>query len=238
MSKSPSLGTMKNWLNPDYVPKGLSKAEYRTGVKGVTDLFTEPLEEGGVKIMPFELKDVERSIENMRQIRDGGLVMGVHDGKYVRLVVDGELMMSDTAMERYSNKEFIKRATGKVLIAGLGIGLIIRNIIDKPDVESILIVENNQAVIDLVLPRLPFSNKIRVIKADIFEFNKAIKGQKFDTIYFDIWPRINTDNLDEIKKLHNKFKFNLNRANPRAWMDSWMKEYLLDQRRRDKQNHY
>ena len=45
----------------------------------------------------------------------------------------------------------------------------------------------------------------------------------FDTIYFDIWPNISTDNLKGIHRLHRRFKPAL-RA--KGWMESWMREDL------------
>lgn len=156
----------------------------------------------------------------------------ISDGKYVRLHVNGELMMSDTDMEKRSNRVFCSRAMGRVLVAGLGIGLVLYNIMDKPEVTEIIVIEKYQDVIDLVSPYFN-SPKIKIICADIMEW-KPTKGEKFDSMYFDIWPDACTDNLKQIRFLHNRFKYFKNRSNPNCYMDSWMKNYL---QRLKSQNH-
>jgi hypothetical protein len=125
-------------------------------------------------------------------------------------------------MERSSNREFVRNANGKVLIAGLGIGLIIHNILEKENVSHITVIEKHKDVIDLVSPYFK-SKKITFICADILEWLPPV-GEKFDIIYFDIWPTICGDNMKEISMLHNRFKNKLNRSNPDCWMDSWMKK--------------
>jgi len=183
---------------------------------------------GNTSISTFEYKKKDNAIYHMRTIMDG--IRPPDDGKYVRLHVNGQLMMSDTEMEKSSNREFVNAANGEVLVAGLGIGLIIYNALLNPSVNHITIIEKYQEVIDLVLPHFE-NTRITVIHADIFEWQPP-KNKKFDTIYFDIWPDINVDNLEEIKQLHNKWKFKLNRSNHDCWMNSWMKERLQSEKRR------
>ncbi len=120
------------------------------------------------------------------------------------------------------------------MIAGLGVGLIINAIQNKKEVSEIIVIEKYKEVIDIVSDKFP---SVKVICADINEWMPT-KEEKFDTIYFDIWPDIVTDNLDEIKFLHNKFKNKLNRSNPNCWMNSWMKEFLQDRKRKESRNRY
>lgn len=203
------------------------------GVKGVQELFPEKEEKGIAKISPFEFKNEGmQTLTNLRLARDAEWWFQINEGKYVRLVVNGELMMSDTGMERYSNREFIKKANGKILIAGLGIGMVLKNILDKPEVTEVLVIEKYQDVIDLVKPKFNHP-KLKVIQENIFNYKTK---EKFDVIYFDIWPSINTDNLEEIKILHNKFKYNLNRTNSNCFMDSWLKKYLQNIKRKESRN--
>ena len=199
------------------------------GIKSVVPIFGELEKKGIAKIQRIEIKDSRVSLQNLRAIMDGGRIFRVIDGHYIRLIVNKELVMSDTGMERLSNEKFIHSANGHVLIAGLGIGLIVYTIMHKECVKSITVIEKYQDVIDLVAPKFP---TVKIICADIFDWKPA-KGEKFDTIYFDIWPHICTDSLADIKILHNKFKNSLNRANTDHYMNSWMKEYLILQRRRD-----
>ena len=201
-------------------------------IQGVIDLFPEPKEKGIAKISNFVFKASENQIYNMRNVRDGGWDFYVSDGHYVRLHVGKELMMTDTPLERKSNRDFVQAANGRVLIAGLGIGMIIKNILDKPNVAEIVVIEKYQDVIDLVSPAFT-DPRIRYVCADILDYLLP-RTEKFDTIYFDIWPAICTDNLEEIYLLEKKFRRNMNKLNPNRWMGSWMKKYLQKEKRKNK----
>ncbi len=133
-----------------------------------------------------------------------------------------EVVMSDSWMEQHTNINFIRNANGHVLIAGLGLGMILLAIQDKPEVESITVVEINQSVIDLVLPILQkhLNGKITVICSDIHTF---IPEKKFDVIYCDIWNDISGDNWDEMILLTKKFKYEVNRSNKDSFLDHWRK---------------
>ena len=183
-------------------------------------------------IKRFSIDEEGRKMANLRAIMNyqPGF-MGVSEGDYVKLHVNGTLMMSDTSMERRTNYEFVKNARGDVMIAGLGIGLILENIKEKVksgEVKSITIYEKYQDVIDLVYPKYN-DMPLKVICQDIMEY-KPSKDEKYDTLYFDIWPDICTDNLNDIAILHQRWK---NHKRKGGWMDSWMCKYLRNQRARE-----
>lgn len=171
--------------------------------------------------------------ESMRSAFGGGLGY-VPEGRYARLCVNGETVMSDTRMERGSNYEVARNANGNVLIAGLGLGMVLTAILRKPEVESVTVIEKLQDVIDLIAPHFP-SPKLNIVCADIFEW-KPEKGVKYDCVYFDIWPDISTDNLTQIATLHQRFKSKLNRANEKRWMGSWMRDHLRYKRRSEQRS--
>lgn len=207
------------------------------GVKGVEHLFPEKIEKGVAKISKVVFEEKNDLLTNLRLMRDSGeWWFRMKEGTFVRLSVNGQLMMSDTAMERYSNREFIESANGKVLVAGLGVGMILANILDKEEVTEVIVIEKYQDVIDLVSDKFTHP-KLKIICTDVFDYVPE-KDEKFDTIYFDIWADISTDNLKEIKLLHNRFKNKLNRQNEKCWMNSWMKEYLQKQLRQESRSHY
>jgi len=152
----------------------------------------------------------------------------VSEGQYVQLHVNGVLMMSDTRHEHITNYTVVSKARGQVFIAGLGVGMICHAIADKSEVDRIVVIEKSQGVIDLVGPTMPA--KVEVIQGDVFEF-KAAKGTKFDTIYFDIWPFITTDNLPEMGRLHRRFRKYLAKD---GWMQSWCRDRLKSQLRQER----
>lgn len=189
-------------------------------------------EVGTARTSYIQLSKEDVFIDNLHNIFNGFSQGVVEPGKYTRLHVNGTLYMSDTPMERQSNSWFVSRANGRVLIAGLGIGLVLPPILAKENVSEVVIVERSQDVIDLISPHFD-SPKLKIIQADVFEWKPA-KGEKFDTIYFDIWPDVCTDNLEQIAKLHQRFKFYVNRTNSEAFMDSWQRDFLKYERRREK----
>lgn len=158
----------------------------------------------------------------------------VPEGRYCRLKVGRTVMMSDTWMEQRMNIDVVLRAHGKVLIAGLGIGMVLLPILAKPEVTSVLVIELNPDVVQLVEVAIRHAagsnaDKLQVIVADIFDWDPP-KGELWDMIYFDIWPTICTDNLRDMTKLHRKFA---RRKNPGAWMNSWQREHLMREKRRE-----
>lgn len=153
-------------------------------------------------------------------------------GRYVRLTVGGSVVMSNTPFEERTNREFKQKAKGDVLIAGLGVGMIIVPLLDDPEVTSITVIERNSDVIVLVLPQLralPGGGKVKVHNADITTWKPA-KGELWDTIYFDVWNDVCTDNLPELSRLNRRF---CRKVRPDGWMGAWEEHTLRSRKRRE-----
>lgn len=168
--------------------------------------------------------------EQMRAAMHPGATYEVFDlepGTYVKLIdtKHNTLLMSDTPMELRTNREFIEKAHGNVLVAGLGLGIVLLAIQDKPEVKRIVVVEKYQELVDFVLSQIPYNYKVLVYAGEnIFHFTPEPVA-KYDTIYFDIWNELSADNYPETKTLHSRFRKYLNRKeNPDAWMGSWRRE--------------
>ena len=95
---------------------------------------------------------------------------GIRNEKYAKLIVNGELVMSETPMEHRTNSNFVLDADEDVLIGGLGLGMIILAVQDKENVSSIIIVERSQDVIDAVAHQLPLNNKVKIICDNVFTY--------------------------------------------------------------------
>jgi hypothetical protein len=188
----------------------------------------EVVPEGEIGIARLEHFEITKNESKLSAMR-GGLSY-CPEGQYARLTVGGVLMMSDTRMEHGSNYDALRHANGKVLISGLGMGMITVPICQKEEVESVLVLEKSQDVIDLIGPHIAHP-KLTVVQADIFEW-KPPKGEKWDTIYHDIWPDICEDNLKEIATLKQKFARRRNTTNPKSWHGAWMEDHLRAERRR------
>lgn len=180
----------------------------------------KPCEQGNVKIDHA----VPDRWDAFQEARHGRMLRP--DRVHTRLLIDGDLIMSDGDNEYRTNVEVVYQARGNVLIAGLGLGYILHPILAKPDVTSVTVVEVNPHVIALVTPTLP-QDKLAVVQGDVFTW-RPTKGTKFDTIYFDIWGDISTDALEEMAKLHQAFR--VFKA-PGGWMNSWQRDWLRYRKR-------
>ncbi len=144
-------------------------------------------------------------------------------GVNVALVIHGAdeevAMMSDMRFERESCAEVLQRAHGRVLIAGLGLGMILHPLCVDSRIERITVVEKLQDVIDLVGPSVAGYRNLQVVHADIFSWLPD-PAARFDTIWFDIWPGWGAANLPEIFALYQRYRQYLA---PGGWMDAWMR---------------
>lgn len=205
---------------------------------------TEPLVSPTYTIDTIVLSESHVEREHIRNYRNSWLTRGLKaDFPYVRLKKNGEgIMMSDTPMERNTNRDFIQRANGDVIIFGLGLGLVILPLLKNQNVKSILVVELYQDLIDLVQPILKkhdTENKLTIIQGDCFYAHKSIpKEKKFDCVYGDIWIEISTDNYEEMKVLTKNWKNRINRENSNAFIDHWMKDYLKKELAKEKRESY
>ncbi len=189
----------------------------------------KPGSSGDVRLEQFTVSDKDARFSRIRAVASMRREEAVDPGKYTRLYVGSTLMMTDTQNEQSSNTGVVLQAKGDVLIAGLGIGMILVPILAKKEVKSVTVIEKYEHVIALVEPQLrglPGGKKLKVVHADVFEWQPP-KGQKWDVLYFDIWPQITEGNLPEMARLHQKYK---NRKKPGAWMHSWKKDYLIVKR--------
>jgi len=165
------------------------------------------------KLKLIKFRDIIHSRRESEGQKPGTIVQLCHK--------NGEVIMTDTEMERRTNKYFFMQANGDVLIGGLGLGMILLAAQAKEEVNSITVVEISQEIIDLVAPQLPLNGKVNVICGDILTWWPEKKTTKFDTMYFDIWDSVCADHYSDMKKLNRRFGRRLNRDNSNCYMSSW-----------------
>ena len=101
-------------------------------------------------------------------------------------------------------QEFAKAASKRVLIAGLGLGLLASQLIKNPKVTEIVVIEKNPDVIKLISKYLN-SSKIKIIEIDYLDYlsseifkqqtslvygdtnTVSTKNPKFDYAIIDLW---------------------------------------------------
>ena len=155
---------------------------------------------------------------------------GLTQDRYARLLINGEVMMSETPMEKRTNSDFVFHAHGDVLIGGLGLGMIVLAIQEKPAVSSITVVENSMDVIAAIRPQLPLNKKVEVVKGDVFTYKPA---RKFDCIYMDIWFYPDDEAYEEMKTLKRRYGHYLKskEESPKRFNKCWAEYYARSGRR-------
>jgi len=115
-------------------------------------------------------------------------------------------IMEDTDREAQQATRFLSAATGDVLLAGLGLGMVLQPLIDNQNVSSITVIEKFQEVIDLVSAHVPESNKIRIIKDDIYTWTP---DKNYDVAWFDsyVYPFDGDDPVGSyVTNMRNKYQ--------------------------------
>jgi len=157
----------------------------------------------------------------------------VPDGNYTRLCRGLTTVMSDTPDEYKDCVGAIYNSKGKVLIVGLGLGMVLQEITKRPEVNHVTVIEKSHGVIELVSEHYNkmFGDKINIIEADIFKW-KPKKEDHWDCVWFDIWDDLCTDNLSEMATLHRRF------GRKADWKGSWGKEFLQYKRDQERRNYW
>lgn len=139
----------------------------------------------------------------------------------------GKCMMSDHLTEAYTNKKFIDNAKGDVLVFGLGLGFILFPLMEDPSITRIVVVEIDEHWIQTISPIIKDFDKRGVLEIRLGDaknyYEKLSKsGEKFDTIYFDIWQDVNEEAIKEISFFHSTYLQFL--KDSESYIDSWLSE--------------
>lgn len=116
-------------------------------------------------------------------------------GDYVALVRLAECgrisdnVMRDDDIELSRHLEFCFRASGRVLITGLGLGCVLRGVLVRDDVSHVTVIERDLDVLKLVAPYLCDDPRVEIIEADAREWVKtaAATDHHWDAVWHDIW---------------------------------------------------
>jgi hypothetical protein len=160
------------------------------------------------------------------------LMREIVPGWYKRLVVtdkDGiqDTMMSNTPAEISDFMVWANKASGHILINGLGLGVLVTYLLTRPQVESITIIENSQDVVNLVVPYFD-DPRLRVVYADAFTWEPEPGERNFwDIVWHDIWLGISSDNLPEMRELLAKYEGRC------TYQTCWCMEECLEREKSD-----
>jgi hypothetical protein len=185
------------------------------------------IDEDGVVVRKFTVSEKDARWERLRSLISGS-GRGALAGDYTKLLVDGHLWMSDTSDEIWDHYLTINRVerpeTKRVLINGLGLGMVVKAALDALNVEHIDVVEKDPRVAKII-GKYYASDRCTIHTDDALTI-KWPKGMKWDVAYHDIWPTITQDNLAEMGTLHRRYGKRV------SFQDSWCFEQCQDLRRR------
>lgn len=190
----------------------------------------DDLPEGSIDGLVVERFVVEpNNIESMRLSFTG---RGCPAGTYTRILADNRLWMSDTPAEMHDHImaaiEMTRPGVRRVLINGLGLGMVLRAALSNPDVEHIDVVEIDPRCVALVGAHYATDPRVHLHTADAYEQCKAWPaGSAWDVAWHDIWPDLCEDNLPLMARLNRSY------ARRTTWQGCWGKELLLRHRRQN-----
>ncbi|MCH3966582.1 MAG: hypothetical protein LKE52_03020 [Bacilli bacterium] len=123
---------------------------------------------------------------------------------YLTLSEKGEVWMSITPHEINTMEEPIRKAHGKVVTYGLGLGYFAFMASSLSPVESLTIVEKDKNLIklfqDVLLPQFPGRDKIKIVEADAFSYMAHIAPKEnFAFSFFDIYHTADDGLLSYLK---------------------------------------
>ncbi len=132
--------------------------------------------------------------------------------------------MSVTPNEIFTMRKHIEAASGRVLTLGCGMGYYAYLVSNKENVESVTIIEREQSVIELftenILPQFEHRDKIKLIKADAFDYINTISDGEFDCCFADIWVgAMDTETYCRLKAACRRFR--------KMKMSYWIEEAFI-----------
>lgn len=145
---------------------------------------------------------------------------------YPAVLENGIEWMCVTPNEIETLREPIKRAHGKVLTLGLGLGYFAYMAAIKPEVTSVTVIERDKNVISLfknrILPQFTCKDKIEVTEHDAYDYTeKVMSDGEYDYVLADIWHDAG-DGFDMYLRLKKA-----SARTPSSEWDYWIERSLL-----------
>lgn len=135
------------------------------------DLMTVDIPEGELNGMRVERFEVAK--DNIRNFRASLEARGTKPGIYTKLTGDGKFWMSDTDAEKKDHmtalREIYFQKAERVLINGLGLGMVLKAALSFNHVLHVDVVEKDERVIKLVGPHYQRDSRVYIHHADAYE---------------------------------------------------------------------
>src|SRR5262249_49322032 len=100
---------------------------------------------------------------------------------------DDGVWTSDRPIEQYQQRASIRGFRGRVLIGGLGIGLVVPGVTQRETVSRVDVVEQSPEVVPMVAPYVGDA-RTHLPEKDLFQFlRQAPARPTYHAVFFDIW---------------------------------------------------
>ena len=108
--------------------------------------------------------------------------------RIIELTIKGETWMVSDWLHYSGMEDLAAASKGRVLVAGLGLGMLTKFLMMNPKVDAVTTVERSSDVSGLVYPQLSLWNNVRsrLIKADFYKYVEENRDT-YDTIILDLW---------------------------------------------------
>jgi hypothetical protein len=128
----------------------------------------------------------------------------------IYLTKNNEIVMNTTEFELLTNKEFLEKSNGDILIIGLGLGMVVYPLLNDPNVTSIKIIENDPTLIQYIgnkISNYDNLNKVTIISGDAYTYHNVMDiNEKYDTIFLDFWTQLNKENVEEVTTIKENYR--------------------------------
>jgi len=150
----------------------------KEGTIGEYSLTSNIYEKGTkITIIPGNYQSFAMGYRHMEKILE-------HDFRYYDLFKGNLRIMNNSAAILFEQYIPYVKAKGKVLLGGLGLGIVPRLLCEKDSVEKITVVELSSEVIELCRFQ---SSKLEIINDDFYSYLRNNDLGKFDYIYTDAY---------------------------------------------------
>lgn len=136
------------------------------------------------------------------------------------------LLMSDSPEELTEMGELASHARGKVLIGGLGLGILARMVAANPLVDVVHVVEVERSVVDLARLSHP---KVSIIVQDVMLFIASLSQWDYDVALFDFWMDTSPFVLETvIEPLRAMVAVRFGSQPMQCWREDWMRAMVAN----------
>lgn len=155
---------------------------------------------GEWKLSKFTISEKEAQAHLLRCLLNGCTDRALTPGVYWRLTYGGETVMTNTPAEVKDHIRFISKARGRLLIAGLGLGMVLQEVLKNQEVTKVTVVEISQEVIELV-GKSYSDPRLEILNADIYTY---LPSSEYDYGWYDIWNYISKDNCGQMERIKRR----------------------------------